>query len=95
MKLFPQGIELSNDEVLALKNDLLDIEQWILDAIKGKIESCKKRMIQSNLPNLYNDPDVKSIPGDKAELLTFISQHKDYKNREQKDLEERQKRDVF
>ena len=36
---------LTTIEVSVLKNDLLDIQDWVTKAIDGKVNNCKKRMI--------------------------------------------------
>lgn len=40
-----KGRILTTTEELILKNDLLDVQDWVDKAIDGKINSCKKRMI--------------------------------------------------
>ena len=36
---------LTATEESVLKNDLLDVEVWVNEAIDGKVANCKKRMI--------------------------------------------------
>jgi len=74
-------INLTDDEVKYLENDLLDIDQWVQDAIKGKNNKCKGRMIAEWHPKLLADPEVETIPATEAGLLATIVAHKDYKKR--------------
>lgn len=76
--------ELSDDEVEILQHDLLDIEQWINDAINGKINSCLKRGANQHRMALKIS-GAKTMPAD--DLVAFkeminASGYKDRKNRE-------------
>ena len=85
MKVLRSGIEISDSDMKCLQNDLLNIEDWINEAIQGKINNCKKRLIAEWHPKLIADPDIKSIPGDESGLINFITSHKDYSNRYQRE----------
>jgi hypothetical protein len=85
MKVLRSGIEISDSDIKCLQNDLLNIEDWINEAIQGKINNCKKRLIAEWHPKLIADPDIESIPGDEAGLINFITSHKDYSNRYQRE----------
>lgn len=83
--ILSSGIEITDIEEKALKNDLIDIEQWMRDALTGKISNCKKRMIHEWLPRLAADPIVNSIPVNEDDLINVIVSHVDYKNRANRD----------
>ena len=85
MKVLRNGIEISDSDMLCLRNDLLNIEDWIQEAIKGKIANCKKRLITEWHPRLIAEPVVRSIPGDETALVTFITERPDYQNRYQRE----------
>ena len=74
-------INITDDEVKYLENDLLDIEQWVVAAVKGKISKCKGRMIQEWQPKLLADPTIETIPATESGLLSTITSHKDYMKR--------------
>ena len=78
-------INLTDNEVKYLQNDLLDINQWVQDAVKGKINNCKKRLIKSWQPILLADAEVETIPATEDGMLSVIIAHKDYKNRAERD----------
>lgn len=78
-------VNLSEEEVLCLNHDLLDIDQWVQEAVKGKVNNCKKRMVNEWMPKLLQDPDVESIPADESKLLSMIGSHKDYKSRKDRE----------
>lgn len=84
-------VKLTDDDVKCLKNDLLDIDQWVQDAVKGKVEQCKKRMIQEWTPKLMNDPDVSTIPADEKQLIDLVVSRVDYKDRLTKEEEQKQR----
>tara|TARA_R100001082_G_C4349508_1_gene153891 strand:+ start:1157 stop:1414 length:258 start_codon:yes stop_codon:yes gene_type:complete len=72
---------LTTTEESVLKNDLMDVETWVNDAIDGKIANCKKRMIAEWLPKLYADSSVDSIPANEDDIIAMVVARSDYKNR--------------
>jgi len=72
---------LTTTEESVLKNDLLDVQDWVTKAIDGKVNNCKKRMIAEWLPKLYADDSVDSIPADEDEVVAMIVARDDYKDR--------------
>ena len=79
---------LTATEESVLKNDLLDVEDWVDKAIDGKVNNCKKRMIREWLPKLYADDSVSSIPASEDEIVAMIVARSDYKDRAARDAEE-------
>ena len=78
---------LSSTEEAVLKNDLLDVQDWVDKAIDGKVSNCKKRMISEWLPKLYADDSVSSIPATEDEIVAMIIARDDYKDRAARDAE--------
>jgi len=78
---------LSSTEESALKNDLLDVQDWVDKAIDGKVNNCKKRMLSEWLPKLYADDSVSSIPASEDEIVAMIVARDDYKDRAARDSE--------
>ena len=78
---------LTTTEELVLKNDLMDVGEWVKGAIDGKVNNCKKRMTAEWIPKLMADDSVDSIPADEDELIAMIVARDDYKNRVDRDKE--------
>ena len=78
---------LSSTEEAVLKNDLLDVQDWVDGAIDGKVSNCKKRMIAEWMPKLYADDSVSSIPASEDEIVAMIVARDDYKDRVARDAE--------
>ena len=78
---------LSSTEEAVLKNDLLDVQDWVDKAIDGKVNNCKKRMIAEWMPKLYADDSVSSIPASEDEIVAMIIARDDYKDRVARDAE--------
>jgi len=78
---------LSSTEEAVLKNDLLDVQDWVDKAIDGKVNNCKKRMIAEWMPKLYADDSVSSIPASEDEIVAMIIARDDYKDRAARDAE--------
>jgi hypothetical protein len=86
--LLKDGIDITDLEELALKDSLLDSEQWLREALRGKIANCKKRMRRQWFQILLDDPTVTSIPALEDALIALIVARPDYKNRAERDAEE-------
>ena len=78
---------LTATEEAVLKNDLLDVQDWVDKAIDGKVNNCKKRMISEWLPKLYADDSVSSIPASEDEIVAMVVARDDYKDRTARDAE--------
>ena len=78
---------LTTLEESVLKNDLLDVQDWVDKAIDGKVSNCKKRMITEWLPKLYADDSVSSIPATEDEIVALIVARSDYKDRVAREAE--------
>lgn len=78
-------VNISDAEKACLLNDLLDIDDWVQKAVKGKINNCKKRLIREWQPKLFADPTVTTIPGDEAGFIVTVLARPDYKNRAARD----------
>lgn len=78
---------LTTTEESVLKNDLLDVQDWVDKAIDGKVNNCKKRMLSEWLPKLYADDSVSSIPASEDEIVAMIVARDDYKDRAARDSE--------
>ena len=74
---------LTTTEQSVLENDLLDIQDWVIKALNGKIAACKKRMLAQWLPILYADDSVTSIPANEDDLIALIVARADYKTRKE------------
>ena len=72
---------LTTTEESVLKNDLLDVQDWVDGAIDGKVNNCKKRMLREWLPKLYADDSVDSIPASEDEIVAMIVARDDYEDR--------------
>ena len=79
-------IKVDDTDQTILKNDLLDIDAWVQDAMTGKINNCWKRMQQEWTTKLMNDSSfTDSIPSNKADFVKLITARSDYKNRKARD----------
>ena len=79
-------IKVDDTDQTVLKNDLLDIDTWVQQAMTGKINNCWKRMQQEWTTKLMNDSSfTDSIPSNKADFVTLVTSRSDYKNRKARD----------
>jgi hypothetical protein len=80
-------IEITDTDLLALNNDLLDVDTWIQGAVAGKINSCRKRMVNQWQPIMFADDSVTAIPATQDAFITAVVARADYKNRSTRDAE--------
>jgi len=75
-------IEVDDTQQTILKNDLLDINTWVQEAMTGKINSCWKRMQREWTTKLMNDSSFTDpIPSNQADFVKLVVARSDYKNR--------------
>ena len=84
MALNISGSISDTDEKLLL-NDLLGIQDWVDDALTGKINNCWKRFQSEWTPKLLDDPSVSAISASRADFVEQVTDRADYKNRAQRD----------
>ena len=80
-------VTITNAEQVALENDLLDIDDWVQQAVIGKINNCKKRMAQEATQVLKADASVTNMPADDDGLISALAARSDYKNRVEREEE--------
>ena len=79
-------IKVDDTDQTILKNDLLDIDAWVQDAMTGKINNCWKRMQREWTDKLMNDSSfTDSIPSNKEDFVKLITARSDYKDRKARD----------
>ena len=79
-------IEVDDTQQTILKNDLLDINTWVQEAMTGKINSCWKRIQREWTDKLMNDSSfTDSIPSNQADFVALVLARSDYKNRKARD----------
>tara|TARA_R110002033_G_scaffold22920_1_gene54815 strand:+ start:765 stop:1037 length:273 start_codon:yes stop_codon:yes gene_type:complete len=81
-------VSISDTDEKVMKNDLLDLNQWVQDAVTGKINNCWKRFQQEWTTKLMNDPNFTDpIESDKDKFVAQVLAHADYKDRATKEAE--------
>jgi hypothetical protein len=79
---------IDDTDQAVMLNDLLDINQWVQDAITGKKDNCWKRMQQDWTTRLMNDDSFTDpIPSNKADFVALVTARSDYKTRSQREAE--------
>ncbi len=81
-------IEVDDTQQAILKNDLLDINEWVQGSMTGKINNCWKRMQREWTDKLMNDSSFTDpIPSNQADFVKLVLARSDYKNRKERDDE--------
>ena len=75
-------IEIDDTAVMVLLNDIINMDEWVENAVTGKINSCWKRMQNNWTTQLINDASfTDSIPSNKTDFVTLVTSREDYKDR--------------
>ena len=81
-------VNVDDTDQAVMLNDLLDINQWVQDAVTGKKDNCWKRMQQDWTQRLMNDESFTDpIPSNKADFVALVTARSDYKTRSQREAE--------
>ena len=80
-------VTITDADETALDNDLLDKDAWIQAAVTGKINNCKKRMINTWRPIIFADDSVATIPANDDDFIALVVARDDYKTRAERDAE--------
>jgi hypothetical protein len=79
-------VSINDTDEKILKNDLLDLDQWVQDAVTGKQNNCWKRFQQEWTTKLMNDETfTDSIPSNKEAFVNLVTSRADYKTRQEKE----------
>lgn len=81
------NVKISEFDEKVLKHTLLSNEDWIQNAIDGKINSVKKRLVKEAQEKLFNDDSIENIPATVEGLLNLYFEQDYYKNRVQREEE--------
>lgn len=84
-------IEFTERDLAILADSLLDPLAWFETLANEKLANCKDRLKDTWLRKFEKDKSVEAIPTDETLLLDLIFNHKDYKNRAERDKEEKDK----
>jgi len=80
------NIDDTNEKIL--KNDLLDVNQWVQDAVVGKENNAWKRFQTEWTTKLMNDSSFTDpIPSNKTDFVNLVTARSDYKTRQQREDE--------
>ena len=82
-------VEVNDHNEKVLLNDLLDINDWVQKAVIGKINSCGKRMAIEATAVLKADDSVDTMPATDEGLQKALLARDGYKNRTERDAENR------
>ena len=79
-------VTIDDTEQATMLNDLIDINQWVQDAVTGKKNNCWKRMQREWTVKLMEDSSFTDpIPSNQADFVALVTARSDYKNRKQRD----------
>ena len=81
-------VSISDTDEKLLKNDLLDVNQWVQDAVTGKSLNCWKRFKNQWTTKLMDDPNFTDpIESNKDKFVDQVLAHADYKDRATREAE--------
>ena len=84
-------IEINSTDETVLKNDIVNIDTWVQDAVTGKINNCWKRMQKEWTEKLMDDDSFTDpIPSNKNDFINLVTSREDYEDRAARDAKANQ-----
>ena len=81
-------VTINDENQKCMKNDLLDINDWVQKAVEGKQSNCWKRFQHEWTNKLMNDETFTDpIPSNKTDFVNLVTARDDYKDRVTRDAE--------
>ena len=81
-------VTIDDTDQKCMKNDLLDLNQWVQDAVTGKKNNCWKRFQREWTTRLMEDDSFSdAIPSNKTDFVNLVTARDDYKDRATRDAE--------
>ena len=81
-------VTIDDTDQKSMQNDLLDINQWVQDAVTGKKSNCWKRFQREWTTKLMDDPSFNDpIPSNKTDFVNLVTARADYKDRATREAE--------
>jgi hypothetical protein len=74
-------LDIPDNDIKIVENDVVNAEQWIKDAWAGKLASCKKRIVQTEVDRSIKSSE--SIPAGDDAIVTKVFSDPKYKSRKQ------------
>ena len=74
-------VKLTEFDEKVLKHELLDIQQWVQDALDGKINNVKKRLTAVSQKQLFEDENIENIPATQEAMINLYFEQEYYKSR--------------
>ena len=81
-------VTINDTDQKCMKNDLLDLDQWVQDAGTGKKNNCWKRFQREWTTKLMEDETFTDpLPSVKEDFVNLVMAREDYKDRVTRDAE--------
>ena len=81
-------VTIDDTDQKCMKNDLLDLDVWVQDAVLGKKNNCWKRFQREWTTKLMEDESfTDAIPSNKTDFVNLVLARPDYKDRATRDAE--------
>ena len=81
-------VTINDTDQKIMKNDLLDLDAWVQDAVIGKKNNTWKRFQSEWTKKLMDDESfTDAIPSNKTDFVNLVTARPDYKDRVARDAE--------
>ena len=81
-------VTINDTDQKIMKNDLLDLDTWVQDAVIGKKNNTWKRFQSEWTKKLMDDETFTDpIPSNKTDFVNLVTARPDYKDRATRDAE--------
>jgi hypothetical protein len=81
-------VTIDDTDQKCMKNDILDIDDWVQSAVLGKKNNCWKRFQREwTIKLMEDDSFTDAIPSNKTDFVNLVTARPDYKDRAARDAE--------
>ena len=79
-------VTINDDDQKIMKNDVVDLDQWVQLAVTGKINACWIRMHATWSSQLLNDESFTDpVPSNKTDFLNLVLSRPEYEDAKTRD----------
>ena len=81
-------VTINDTDQKCMKNDLLDLNQWVQEAVTGKKNNCWKRLQREWTQKFIDDESFTDpIPSNRTDFVNLVLSQPTYKDRVTRDAE--------
>ena len=78
--IFSTGSLITDTERVLLEDDMVNIDDWVRNAIDAKIDHMKTTFVSKYKDKVFDDPSIETIPANTEGFVSVVTGSSWYKN---------------